>query len=101
MPILFKVQAIYDFKGELESDLPFKKGDQIKVYGKAENGWWLGRIAPNGIAGYFPSNFVDKNNIKYQKNPSISGKLRNRKIKKDVYQQKYAKFHNSNSPEVQ
>jgi hypothetical protein len=89
MPVLFKVKAIYDFKGEMESDLPFKKGDIIKVYGKSDNGWWLGQISPNGNAGYFPSNFVQKESFK-QKGHSASGKLRNKKFKKDVYRQKYS-----------
>lgn len=87
MPVLFKVKALYDFKGEMESDLPFKRGDMIKVFGKSKNGWWLGQVAPNGSAGYFPSNFVEKEQAK---GPSASGKLKGKRFKRDVYRQKYS-----------
>ena len=90
MPVLFRVKAAYDFKGELESDLPFKRGDVIKVYGKSQNGWWLGQVAPNGSAGYFPSNFVEKEQTKSPKGPSASGKLRGKRFKNDVYRQRYS-----------
>ena len=90
MPVLFKVRARFDFKGEQARDLSFKKGVKIDVYGKTLTGWWLGRVLPNGEAGYFPSNYVkqiedsskhlDKSNKKWRSpnmSPSTSGKLKN------------------------
>jgi len=48
-------RALYDFAGEQEGDLPFKKGDIIYVTNK-EGSWWEGTC--HDMFGLFPSNFV-------------------------------------------
>ncbi|KAJ3329189.1 hypothetical protein HDU76_008442 [Blyttiomyces sp. JEL0837] len=51
-----KAVALYDFNGERDGDLSFRKGDQITILQKNANDWWLGRI--NGVEGVFPANYV-------------------------------------------
>ncbi|KAJ3006569.1 hypothetical protein HKX48_009585 [Thoreauomyces humboldtii] len=50
--------ALYDFVGERESDLSFRKGDTIVITksGGPED-WWAGTV--DGRAGDFPGNYVD------------------------------------------
>jgi len=59
---LFHVQALYDYKGGLPTQMDFNQGDIILVKGINEGGWWFGehvevkkRVAKKAI---FPSNFV-------------------------------------------
>jgi len=49
--------ALWDFHGERDTDLSFKKGDVITVIQRFENGWWEGES--NGVIGDFPCNFVE------------------------------------------
>jgi len=51
------VTAMFDFTGQEENDLSFKKGDVIEVLEKGDgpNDWWIGRI--NGVVGEFPGKF--------------------------------------------
>lgn len=49
--------ALWDFEGERESDLNFKKGDVITIIQRYDNGWWEGEI--DGRIGDFPCNFVE------------------------------------------
>uniref|UniRef100_A0A3B4UPG6 Tyrosine-protein kinase n=1 Tax=Seriola dumerili TaxID=41447 RepID=A0A3B4UPG6_SERDU len=47
--------AQHDFKANNDNDLPFKKGDKLKVL----NGeWWLAKSLLTGQEGYIPSNYV-------------------------------------------
>jgi len=48
------VIADFDFASSDSGDLPFSKGDRIKVLGK-EGGWWKGEF--NGAVGMFPANY--------------------------------------------
>ncbi|KAI9199591.1 uncharacterized protein BJ171DRAFT_518015 [Polychytrium aggregatum] len=50
--------ALYDFQGERDGDLSFRKGDLIVVLKKTESqdDWWTGRH--NGTEGVFPANYV-------------------------------------------
>ncbi|XP_061602384.1 tyrosine-protein kinase Blk [Cololabis saira] len=49
--------AQHDFKATNDTDLPFKKGDALKVL--QENGeWWLAKSLINGQEGFIPSNYV-------------------------------------------
>lgn len=48
--------AKYDFLGEQEGDLTFKKGEIIEIVVRSDSGWWLGRL--NNIIGAFPCNYV-------------------------------------------
>ncbi|KAJ3123218.1 hypothetical protein HK098_002099 [Nowakowskiella sp. JEL0407] len=62
----FTVIALFDFDGEIDSDLPFRKNDVISVIksksreaaagGSDEAEWWTGRLL--GKVGKFPSNYV-------------------------------------------
>ncbi|CAD8106533.1 unnamed protein product [Paramecium sonneborni] len=51
------VIAKYDYKAQKDTDLSFKKGDQIKLLRRTTNGWWYGEDK-NQVKGYFPHNFV-------------------------------------------
>ncbi|KAJ3032621.1 hypothetical protein HDV00_007315 [Rhizophlyctis rosea] len=50
--------AQYDFAGERDGDLSFRKGDVIVITQKtaSTNDWWSGRC--NGREGMFPANYV-------------------------------------------
>nr|XP_019947110.1 PREDICTED: tyrosine-protein kinase Blk-like [Paralichthys olivaceus] len=49
--------AQHDFKAKSKNDLPFKKGDKLKVL--QENGeWWRARLLATGQEGFIPSNYV-------------------------------------------
>lgn len=51
--------AQHDFNGTNDSDLPFKKGEKLKVL--QENGeWWLARSLSTGQEGFIPSNYVSR-----------------------------------------
>uniref|UniRef100_A0A673BQ04 Tyrosine-protein kinase n=1 Tax=Sphaeramia orbicularis TaxID=375764 RepID=A0A673BQ04_9TELE len=51
--------AQHDFKGTNDSDLPFIKGEKLKVL--QENGeWWLARSLSTGQEGFIPSNYVSR-----------------------------------------
>lgn len=53
--------ALYDFHGERDGDLSFKKGDLIVISKQTDstNDWWEGRCA--GRDGCFPANYVQIN----------------------------------------
>ncbi|XP_074542052.1 tyrosine-protein kinase Blk [Halichoeres trimaculatus] len=49
--------ALHDFKGTNDGDLPFRKGDRLKIL--QENGeWWLAQSLLTGQEGLIPSNYV-------------------------------------------
>lgn len=52
------VKALYDFKGENETDLSFHQNDIIFVLDKPFPEWWFGELM-NGKKGLFPANFVE------------------------------------------
>ena len=54
----FDVIAMYNFKGDEEGDLPFRKGDIISVVAVDECGWWTGKF--KGNMGIFPANYVKR-----------------------------------------
>lgn len=49
------VVADFDFTSDDAGDLPFKKGDRIKVLSK-DGGWWKGEMGDN--MGMFPANYT-------------------------------------------
>ena len=53
-----KAVALYNFKGQMNCDLEFRKGQWIEVLTRTENqfDWWEGRI--NDRVGIFPANYV-------------------------------------------
>ncbi len=50
------VRALYDFHGETETDLPFRKNDLIRLLDKPYPQWWFGELA--GRRGMFPVTHV-------------------------------------------
>ncbi|KAM5148489.1 neutrophil cytosol factor 2 [Mantella aurantiaca] len=51
------VTALFDYEASHPEDLPFKKGDVIKVVNKVSKEWWEGEC--HDKFGIFPSAFVD------------------------------------------
>ena len=47
----------YDYTGDDDDDLSFKKGDQLYVYNE-EGDWWLAEAKNSGKEGYIPKNYV-------------------------------------------
>lgn len=65
-----KVVGSYDFDGETESDLSFKKGDIISVIDKGtedDPNWWCGEL--DGKRGLFPKNYVTTKTVPEEKHP--------------------------------
>ncbi|KAI8990902.1 hypothetical protein BDF20DRAFT_841418 [Mycotypha africana] len=54
-----RARALFNFSGQQDGDLPFKKGDIITIVHKSntQNDWWTGRIGYR--EGIFPANFVE------------------------------------------
>jgi hypothetical protein len=52
-----KVEGLYDFPGELETQLPFAKGEILVIISKDSDQWWRARNAA-GKEGDIPFNFV-------------------------------------------
>lgn len=50
------LSALYDFEGETNKDLSFKRGDSVRVIDKRKNGWWLAEV--DGRIGFVPSNYL-------------------------------------------
>ncbi|XP_034033729.1 adapter molecule crk-like [Thalassophryne amazonica] len=53
------VRALFDFTGNEDEDLPFGKGDILRVLNKPEEHWW-NAANKNGQAGMIPVPFVEK-----------------------------------------
>lgn len=53
------VRALFDFSGNDEEDLPFKKGDILKVLEKLEEQWWSA-ANQEGRSGMIPVPYVEK-----------------------------------------
>lgn len=53
------VCALFDFPGNDEEDLPFRKGDILRVLEKPEEQWW-NAANQEGRAGMIPVNYVEK-----------------------------------------
>lgn len=54
---LCKVIGRYKFDGERVSDLPFERGEILKIIGKPEESWWTARNSLNNI-GLIPVPYV-------------------------------------------
>ncbi|KAL8608031.1 hypothetical protein ACOMHN_023847 [Nucella lapillus] len=52
-----KVVAIYDYEADKEDELSFSENSVIYVIRKNDDGWWEGVM--DGVAGLFPSNYVE------------------------------------------
>jgi len=56
-----KIQALYDFQGQTQDDLQFRKGDYIQILEKPYRNWWIGEVltGPNkGMRGLLPANYL-------------------------------------------
>lgn len=53
------VRALFDFSGNDEEDLPFRKGDVLRVLEKPEEQWW-NAANQEGRAGMIPVPYVEK-----------------------------------------
>uniref|UniRef100_A0A672ZEK9 CRK proto-oncogene, adaptor protein n=1 Tax=Sphaeramia orbicularis TaxID=375764 RepID=A0A672ZEK9_9TELE len=53
------VRALFDFPGNDEEDLPFRKGDILRVLEKPEEQWW-NAANQEGRAGMIPVPYVEK-----------------------------------------
>ncbi|KAM3850570.1 adapter molecule crk-like isoform 2-T2 [Diretmus argenteus] len=53
------VRALFDFPGNDEEDLPFRKGDVLRVLEKPEDQWW-NAANQEGRAGMIPVPYVEK-----------------------------------------
>ncbi|KAJ3323661.1 hypothetical protein HDV06_001391 [Boothiomyces sp. JEL0866] len=64
-----QVVAIYDYEATDQQNLPFKKGDIIRVITRLPSGWWMGEL--NSVRGWFPSNYVTLPELKVEKQEPI------------------------------
>lgn len=53
------VRALFDFNGNDEEDLPFKKGDILRIRDKPEEQWWNAEDS-EGKRGMIPVPYVEK-----------------------------------------
>ncbi|KAI9262716.1 hypothetical protein BY458DRAFT_515180 [Sporodiniella umbellata] len=55
-----RARALFDFRGEQQGDLAFRKGDVISIIKRTntQNDWWTGKV--DGRQGIFPANFVEE-----------------------------------------
>ncbi|XP_070591648.1 adapter molecule crk [Erythrolamprus reginae] len=53
------VRALFDFSGNDEEDLPFKKGDILRIWEKPEEQWWNAEDG-GGRRGMIPVPYVEK-----------------------------------------
>jgi len=51
-----KATALYDFEAQSPQDLPFRKGDTIRILNNSDKSWWEGEL--NGRQGLVPANYV-------------------------------------------
>ncbi|KAF9113999.1 hypothetical protein BGX27_000392 [Mortierella sp. AM989] len=56
--VIARAQAMYDFAGEDEGDLPFKVGDTINVIEFLNDDWWRGILRKD--VGIFPTAYVQQ-----------------------------------------
>ncbi|KAK3823447.1 MAG: hypothetical protein J3Q66DRAFT_143193 [Benniella sp.] len=56
--VIARAQALFDFAGEDEGDLPFKAGDVIDVIEYLDNDWWRGILRKD--VGVFPTAYVQQ-----------------------------------------
>lgn len=53
-----RCQALFDYPGTNEGELPFSAGDIITIIQKDDAGWWEGEL--NGVKGWIPANYVQE-----------------------------------------
>jgi hypothetical protein len=60
-PAVMQVRALHNFNAPEVGELPFMKGDIIKVLRTTYQHWWFGEA--NGLQGIFPVNYVVSNQV--------------------------------------
>ena len=58
----FVAQVRYNYKAQRDDELELKQGEEVIVLERASDGWWKGVNQTTHLAGWFPSNYVLKNN---------------------------------------
>ncbi|GAA5933744.1 uncharacterized protein JCM15063_001401 [Sporobolomyces koalae] len=59
-PIIFYVNALFDYRAASNEEFSFSAGDVIAVTATDPDGWWQGqRVGDNGPSKLFPSNFTE------------------------------------------
>ncbi|XP_055975091.1 vinexin [Sorex fumeus] len=53
--------ALYNFKGDLDVELSFRKGERICLTRKVNENWYEGRISGTSRQGIFPASYVQVN----------------------------------------
>lgn len=53
------MKCIARFYGERSTDLPFNKGETLKILEKPEEEWWIAKNAMNSV-GFIPVNYVER-----------------------------------------
>ena len=53
----FLVKAKADYIGKTGNDLTFSKGDQVRLFNKVDEHWWLGAVGDQ--KGYIPIQYVE------------------------------------------
>uniref|UniRef100_A0A5S6R5D6 Adapter molecule Crk n=1 Tax=Trichuris muris TaxID=70415 RepID=A0A5S6R5D6_TRIMR len=56
---LIRVRAKFEFTGQEDDDLPFKRGEALWVIRKDPSSWWMARNSI-GQTGYIPANYVEE-----------------------------------------
>ena len=56
IPLVTRVKALHTFEPTEPGELPFEKGDIIKVVDRGYKDWWRGQL--KGRTGIFPVNYV-------------------------------------------
>ncbi|EMD39001.1 hypothetical protein CERSUDRAFT_81790 [Gelatoporia subvermispora B] len=57
IPVVTRVRALHAFEPTEPGELPFEKGDIIKVVDRGYKDWWRGQL--KGRTGIFPVNYVE------------------------------------------
>ncbi|OCH96406.1 hypothetical protein OBBRIDRAFT_718848 [Obba rivulosa] len=57
IPVVTRVRALHTFEPTEPGELPFEKGDIIKVVDRGYKDWWRGQL--KGRTGIFPVNYVE------------------------------------------
>ncbi|XP_054853347.1 vinexin isoform X2 [Eublepharis macularius] len=70
--------AQYNFKGDLQVELSFRKGERICLVRRVDENWYEGRISGTSRQGIFPANYVQvlkeprvKNSEDFPSSPSL------------------------------
>ncbi|XP_077162486.1 vinexin isoform X2 [Paroedura picta] len=70
--------AQYNFKGDLQVELSFRKGERICLVRRVDENWYEGRISGTSRQGIFPANYVQvlkeprvKNTEEFPPSPSL------------------------------